>query len=66
MHYERNSRKLIQLIEERGWYLVEVGGSHHQFKHPDIPGRLTVPHPKKDLGIGLAKAIYLRAGLTQK
>ncbi|MEZ4659654.1 MAG: type II toxin-antitoxin system HicA family toxin [Caldilineaceae bacterium] len=22
-------------------------GSHHQYKHPEKPGRVTVPHPKR-------------------
>lgn len=36
----------------------------HQLAHPDHPGKVvTVPHPKKDLGIGLVKAIMKQAGL---
>lgn len=27
-----NSKQLIKQIEEDGWYLVEIKGSHHQFK----------------------------------
>jgi predicted RNA binding protein YcfA (HicA-like mRNA interferase family) len=47
-----NSRGLIRLLEANGWQLVRVRGSHHQFKHPNRPGLVTVPHPKKDLGTG--------------
>lgn len=60
---ERNSRKLIKLLEAEDWYLVEVRGSHHQFKHPLRPGKVTVPHPKKELPLRLVKAIYRQAGL---
>lgn len=60
---ERNSRKLIKLLETEGWYLVEVRGSHHQFKHSLRPGKVTVPHPKKGLPLGLVRAIYRQAGL---
>lgn len=57
------STELIKLMEKDGWYLVTTRGSHHQFKHPVKAGRVTVPHPKKDLGVGLARAILKQAGL---
>jgi len=38
-------------------------GSHHQFAHPTKSGTVTVPHPKKDLGKGLVRAIRKQAGL---
>lgn len=57
------SRDLIKELEAAGWVLVRVKGSHHQFKHPKHKLPLTVPHPKKDLGIGLVKAIKKQAGL---
>ncbi|WP_413282437.1 type II toxin-antitoxin system HicA family toxin [Vibrio sp. MA40-2] len=57
------SRDLIKLVEEAGWELVRVKGSHHQFRHPDHKLPLTIPHPKKDLGLGLVKAIRKQAGL---
>ena len=30
--------EIIKLIEEDGWYLVAVRGSHRQYKHPEKPG----------------------------
>ena len=42
---------------------IEVRGSHHIFKHPTRPGSIVVPHPKKDLGVGLIAAIRKQAGL---
>ncbi|WP_087019235.1 type II toxin-antitoxin system HicA family toxin [Thaumasiovibrio subtropicus] len=57
------SRDLIKEVEAAGWVLVRVKGSHHQFKHPDHKLPLTIPHPKKDLGMGLVKAIKKQAGL---
>ncbi|QCI96706.1 type II toxin-antitoxin system HicA family toxin [Agrobacterium larrymoorei] len=38
-------------------------GSHVQFKHASKPGRVTVPHPKRDLPIGTLKSIEKQAGL---
>lgn len=58
-----NSRDLIKMIEKDGWYLVATRGSHHQFKHPIKSGRITIPHPKKDLPIGTVKNIKKQAGI---
>jgi len=46
-------RDIIKLIEAEGWYLVETKGSHRQYKHPGIPGRVTIAgHPNDDLAPG--------------
>ena len=57
------SRDLIKELIDAGWTLDRVKGSHHQFTHPDFSYPVTVPHPKKDLGIGLVKRIKKDAGL---
>jgi predicted RNA binding protein YcfA (HicA-like mRNA interferase family) len=62
MRYERNSRKLIKLLEQDDWFLADVNGDHHQFKHPIKKGRVTVPHPDKDIPIGTVRSIYRQAG----
>ena len=59
---ERNSRKLIQLLEQDGWVRVAVKGGHWQFKHPTKKGRVTVPHPTRDLKLGTVSSIYRQAG----
>ncbi len=28
------SRDMIRMVEDDGWYVVEVKGSHRQYKHP--------------------------------
>jgi predicted RNA binding protein YcfA (HicA-like mRNA interferase family) len=58
-----NSRDLIKLLEDAGWTLRSVKGSHHIYCHPSKPGHLSVPHPKKDLGTGLVHQILKQAGL---
>lgn len=57
------SADLIRELTVAGWELDRVRGSHHVFKHPQRPGRVVVPHPKKDLGTGLIAAIRRQAGL---
>jgi len=49
-------------MEADGWVLVHTKGSHFQYRHPDKPGRVTVPHPKKDFPAGTLRAIYRQAG----
>jgi predicted RNA binding protein YcfA (HicA-like mRNA interferase family) len=59
---ERNSRKLIRMLEQDGWVLDRVNGDHHTFKHPEREKIITVTHPRKDLPIGLVRRIYKLAG----
>ena len=56
-----NSRALLAELQAAGWNIARVRGSHHQL----VKGgkTVTVPHPKKDLGLGLVKAIRKQAGL---
>ncbi|MCY9517301.1 type II toxin-antitoxin system HicA family toxin [Paenibacillus apiarius] len=58
-----SSRELIKLLEANGWFLLHTVGSHHQFKHPVKKGRVTVPHPKKDLPRKTVDSIMKQAGL---
>jgi predicted RNA binding protein YcfA (HicA-like mRNA interferase family) len=60
-----NSRELIRRLEAAGWVVQRIRGSHHVLVHHDKPGHITVPHPKKDLGIGLAGKILKQAGLNE-
>lgn len=59
---ERNSGKLIKLLEQDGWVRVAVKGDHWQFKHPTRKGRVTVPHPSRDIKRGTVASIYRQAG----
>jgi predicted RNA binding protein YcfA (HicA-like mRNA interferase family) len=58
-----SSKAVIKKIEADGWTLVNTTGSHRQFKHPTKLGRVTVPHPYKDLPIGTLKSIEKRSGV---
>ncbi|MBO4509100.1 MAG: type II toxin-antitoxin system HicA family toxin [Spirochaetaceae bacterium] len=61
-----SSRQVIRIIEADGWYEISCVGSHHQFKHPTKPGRVTIPHPKKTLPLGTVKNIFRQAGINHK
>jgi len=57
------SSELIKKIEADGWFFVGANGSHHNFRHPEKSGRVTVPHPKKDLPKGTINSALRQAGL---
>lgn len=57
------SREIIKKITAAGWYEVRVVGSHHQFRHLSMPGTVTVPHPKADLGLNTIKSIEKQSGV---
>lgn len=56
------SGDVIKALVAQGWHVVAQKGSHVQLKHPERPGRVTVPHPKSDLAIGTLKSIERQSG----
>lgn len=61
-----NSRDVIRILEKDGWVLHSVKGSHHHYKHPSKPGRVTIPHPKHDLPKGTLASIFRQAGIKKE
>lgn len=60
LRMERDSRKIIARLRAEGFVEVSVRGSHHKFRKGAVT--LVVPHPKKDLPTGTARAIPMAAG----
>ena len=60
---EMNSKDLLKLLEQDGWYIDRIVGSHHILKHPEKPGHISLPHPKKDLGKGIVQKLKKAAGI---
>lgn len=58
-----SSREIIRLLKSHGWELVRVSGDHHQYKHPTKPGRVTLPHPKRDLPKGTLASVFRQMGI---
>ena len=58
-----NRREIIAMLLAHGWRRVGQKGSHVQFRHPTKPGRVTVPHPEKDIPIGTLCSIEKQAGI---
>ena len=55
-----SNRKIVKRLKDEGFELISVAGSHDKFRKDSIT--VIVPHPKKDLPTGTAKAIAKQAG----
>jgi len=59
-------RNIIKLIESDGWYQVNTGGSHRQYKHSKKAGRVTIAgHLNDDLAPGTLTSILKQAELKE-
>ncbi len=58
-----DSRDVLAALRADGWFDVAKKGSHIHLKHSAKPGRVTVPHPKRDLPLGTLKSIERQAGI---
>ena len=60
----RKVRKLINLVQENGWYHDRTRGSHRQFKHATRPGIVTIPgKPNAEVRRGTLNSVLKQAGL---
>ena len=56
------SADLIKEVENAGWRLDRVKGSHHVFRKEGMRP-VVIPHPKKELDKGIVAAIRKAAGI---
>ena len=57
-------KKLCKILEEDGWRLIIIKGSHHVYTKEGEEARIVVPvHGNKEIKTGLLKAILKTAGL---
>jgi predicted RNA binding protein YcfA (HicA-like mRNA interferase family) len=60
-------KEVIRMLEKDGWFLIEMRGSHRQYKHATKPGRVTVAdHPSDDVAPGTLNSIRKQARLKEK
>jgi len=59
----KSSKEIIGEIEAEGWFFIKAEGSHYHFKHLTKPGKVSVPHPKKEVHPKTYKSILRQAGL---
>ena len=58
-----SSDEMINIIKADGWKFKNCEGDHHHFIHTVKPGKVTIPHPVKNLPKKLAGKILKQAGL---
>lgn len=56
-------RELEKIILADGWYLVKQVGSHRQYRHPEKPGKVTIPFHPGDIHPNTVRSILKQAGL---
>ena len=56
-------REIEKLVLDDGWRLSDVNGSHHQYKHPIKPGKVTIPNHRGDIPQRVVNSILKQAGL---
>ncbi len=58
-------RKIIKVLEKKGFVLDRVKGSHHIYYHPETRRRAVVPLHKKDLPKGTLLEILKQANISK-
>ncbi|HEX5269826.1 MAG TPA: type II toxin-antitoxin system HicA family toxin [Gemmataceae bacterium] len=60
-----SGKRMCRLLEDRGWQLDRIKGSHHVYRYPATGRSVTVPvHGNADLKPGTQRGIMRDAGIT--
>lgn len=61
-----SGKRLCKLLEQRGWVLKRVQGSHHIYTQPGSAARISVPvHGNTALKIGLLRSVMKIADIDE-
>ena len=61
-----SGRELARLVQQRGWQLARINGSHHIFTMAGRRERIVIPiHGNQPLKLGLLRALMKIADLTE-
>ena len=59
-------KKFCKILEQHGWELERIKGSHHIYSHEDYDAILTVPvHGNRDLKKGILKRLLKDASIDE-
>jgi predicted RNA binding protein YcfA (HicA-like mRNA interferase family) len=62
-----SGKRLCQIVEQKGWVLQRVTGSHHIYESPTSHQILSIPvHRNQDLKIGTLKALMKIPQLSEE
>jgi predicted RNA binding protein YcfA (HicA-like mRNA interferase family) len=61
-----SGKRLCKIVEQRGWILQRITGSHHIYENSEIGQILSIPvHRNKDLKIGTLRSLMKVAQLSE-
>ena len=61
-----SGKEFARILEQHGWELLRVNGSHHIYGKPSVPTRISVPiHGNSPLKTGLLNHFLKAAGLSE-
>ncbi len=61
-----SGKQFARILENHGWVLVRVNGSHHVYMKAGNPARISLPiHKNEDLKIGLLRHFMKVAGISE-
>lgn len=62
-----SGKQLCKIVEQKGWILRRVTGSHHIYEKPEVEQILSIPvHRNQDLKVGTLKALMKIAKLSEE
>ncbi len=62
-----SGRELARLVQQRGWQLARINGSHHIFTMAGRRERIVIPvHANQPLKTGLLRSLMKIADLTEQ
>lgn len=62
-----SGKRLCKIVEQKGWVLRRVTGSHHIYENHEVEQILSIPvHHNQDLKIGTLKALMRVAQLSEE
>lgn len=60
-------KEVLKILEDDGWYIDRIRGSHRILKHPRKSGIVVLAgKPSKDLADGTRKSVFSQAQLEDK
>jgi predicted RNA binding protein YcfA (HicA-like mRNA interferase family) len=60
-----SGKDFAKVLEQNGWILLRIQGSHHIYGKPGVPDRISVPiHGNKSLKTGLLRHFLKVASLS--
>jgi predicted RNA binding protein YcfA (HicA-like mRNA interferase family) len=62
-----SGKRLCKIVEQKGWVLRRITGSHHIYENSEVDKILSIPvHRNQDLKVGTLKALMKTADLSEE